>query len=367
MPATVIASVTAVPRSPIIGSENRLTAFEPGRCLMDSSTSIQPAQNAAPDRTAVARGGKVLVTGANGFVGGYVVRGLLEQGYEPVLLVRDTRAAAGRLRQDVADRCLLIAGDLSADGPLRQAASGCRAAVHLVGIIEEHASRGQTFERVHVEGTRRVIEACLSAGIERYIHMSALGTRPDAVSRYHQSKWRAETIVRDSPLKWTIFRPSLIHGPEGDFMRMMKFFCTSLRQPVMPYFGSGNTRIQPVSVRDVATCFVAALSKPETIGSTYDLGGPARYTWREFYDICAEIIAGHRRLKVPVPVPLARFLARRIVPLTPSFLMPHKFNEAQIQMSQEDSVCETGPVERDFGLKPREFRGELAEYASRIP
>src|SRR5690606_9197191 len=133
----------------------------------------------------------------------------------------------------------------------------------------------------------------------RYIHMSALGTRPDAVSRYHQTKWEAEEIVRGSELDWTIFRPSLIHGPDGEFMRMMKFFCTSrVRQPVMPYFGSGNTLIQPISVRDVATIFVRALTLPATIRQTYELGGPERFTWKELYDVCALAIIGRTRRKV---------------------------------------------------------------------
>jgi uncharacterized protein YbjT (DUF2867 family) len=311
-------------------------------------------------------GGKVLITGASGFVGGYVVRELLNRGYEPVCLARDTGAAARRFPAELAGRCLFVAGDLFEASTLAEAAHACRAAIHLVGIIDEHPDRDQTFERIHIEGTRCLIDACISAGVERYVHMSALGSRPNAVSRYHQTKYEAEMAVRGSPVNWTIFRPSLIHGPEGEFMRMMKFFCTSLRQPVMPYFGSGNARLQPVSVRDVAACFVSCLSRPATIRQVYELGGLDRYTWREFYDVCAEILAGHRRVKMPVPVLLAKCLARTVVPLTPSFLMPYKFSVDQIQMSQEDNICDIGPVEREFGLKLRDFRIELAEYAGRI-
>lgn len=310
---------------------------------------------------------RVLLSGASGFVGGYVLRELVGQGYRPVCVVRRPDEMAARLESATAECCEIRTGDLFDPASLQAAAEGCGGAIHLVGIIEEKRDAGVTFERVHVEGTRRIVDACVGAGVQRYVHMSALGSRPNAVSRYHQTKFEAETIVRASPLKWTIFRPSLIHGPEGEFMRMMKFFCTSWRQPVMPYFGSGTTRIQPVSARDVAACFVAALSKPQTIGKTYDLGGPGRYTWREFYDVCAEAIVGRRRLKVPVPVWVAKLMARTIVPLTPSFLMPYKFNTDQIQMSQEDNVCDIAPIEHDFGLKLRDFREELAEYAQRIP
>ncbi len=317
---------------------------------------------------ATERNVRVLLTGAGGFVGGYVLRELLDRGYRPVCIVRRPPDLAARLPAEIAVRCEIGAGDLFDTPALLRAAAGCAAAIHLVGIIEEKPAQLVTFERIHVEATRCVLDACRASGIRRYVHMSALNSRPDAPSRYHKTKWQAEELVRESGTEWTIFRPSVIHGPDGEFMRMMKFFCTGgLRQPVMPYFGSGNARLQPVSVRDVATCFVAALSRPETIGKTYDLGGPAAYTWREVYDICAEAIVGHRRLKMPVPVFVARLMARTIVPLTPSFLMPHKFNVEQVQMSQEDNICDIGPVERYFGIRLREFREELREYANRIP
>jgi hypothetical protein len=76
---------------------------------------------------------------------------------------------------------------------------------------------------------------------------------------------------------------------------------------------------------------------------------------------------GHRRLKLPVPVGPAKCLARTVVPMVPGFLMPYKFNVAQVEMSQEDNVCDPGPAERAFGFRPRDFRAELAEYANHIP
>ena len=214
--------------------------------------------------------GKVMVTGASGFVGGYVVRELTDRGYEPVCLVRSPDRLARRLGGPIPSQLTTVVGDLFDEDALHTAAHGCRAAIHLVGMVEEQPKRGRTFERIHVEGTRNVLAACGAAGVQRYAHMSALGSRPHAASRYHRTKWQAEELVRQAPLAWTIFRPSVIHGPEGEFMRMMKFFCTSrLRQPVMPYFGRGASRLQPVSVLDIAACFVRCLSLPETMGQTY--------------------------------------------------------------------------------------------------
>jgi NADH dehydrogenase len=197
--------------------------------------------------------------------------------------------------------------------------------------------------------------------------MSALGTRPSAVSRYHQTKWAAEEYVRSSGLEWTIFRPSVIHGPDGEFMELMQTFACGWLPPVWPYFGAGENKLQPVSVRDVAYCFVDALHRPETIGKTFELGGPKAYTWKQLYQSCKRIIPCAKRWKplVGQPVPIAKLLAMTVMktPLVPAKL---KFNVAQVQMSQEDSVCESTPIERTFGIKLRHFEEELATYADLI-
>ncbi len=312
-------------------------------------------------------GQKVLVTGATGFVGGYLVGELLRKEYLPVCVVRRPSLLMEKFSDQQRERILPVPGDLFDLPALTCAAQGCAAVIHLVGIIEEKPAAGQTFDRIHVESTRNVIEACSRVGVRRYVHMSALGARPDAPSRYHQTKWLAEQAVRESGLDWTIFRPSLIHGPDGEFMRMMKFFCTArLRQPVMFYFGRGETRLQPVSVKDVAACFVKSLKMPETIGQVYELGGPERLTWRQLYDICALSIVGRRKLKLPVHPAVATLLARAIVPLVPSVLMPYKFNADQVCMSQEDNICEHEAAEKIFGIRFADFREELAQYADLI-
>jgi uncharacterized protein YbjT (DUF2867 family) len=330
-----------------------------------TAPSETPAPAEAREHTAAP--GKVLVTGGSGFVGRYVVRELIARGCEPVCVVRSREKLLRLLPEEQHGHVRTVIGDLRDAAALARAAEGCPAAIHIVGIIAERRLAGQTFERVHVEGTRQVVRACMKAGATRYVHMSALGSRPNAVSRYHQTKWAAEEMVRQSPLQWTIFRPSVIHGPDGEFIEMMKFFSTSkVRQPIMPYFGSGTAMLQPVSVRDVAFCFVKCLAMPETIGKVFELGGPERFTWKQLYDTCAEAIAGHRRLKLPVPVPVAKVLARTIMPFAPSLLVPYRFNVDQVIMSQEDSICDTGPVEKTFGIRLRDFRSELSFYADQI-
>lgn len=331
--------------------------------MTDAPTSENPA-TAEPAQGSPTR---VLLTGATGFVGRGVLRELVTRGHHPVCLVRDVerlRLQASRLGSD---RFEAVPGGLFDDAALTKAATGADAAIHLVGIIFEHPLAGQTFQRIHVKGTQRIVDACKAAGIRRIVHMSALGARPRAASEYHRTKWIAECLVRESGLDWTLFRPSVIHGPDGEFMCMMKTLVGSVGMPVIPYFGDGQAKLQPVSVKDVAHCFVAALSQPETIGQTYELGGPEVMTWKELYRICRDTLPGAKRWKPMIgqPVWAAKLMAHTMMklPILPQLL---RFNADQVVMSQEDSVCDTAPVEKTFGIKLRDFRRELHNYAALI-
>ncbi len=356
---------------------------EPGRQPESNNTSRPDTATSAPSAQAQAVPpeppfpARVFLTGASGFVGRAVVRELIARGHLPVCLVRDRQRFVSSLPELPADRVETAAGDLFDADALARAAEGAEAAIHLVGIIAETRMRGQTFERIHVEGTRRVVDACKSAGVKRYVHMSALGTRLNAISEYHRTKWAAENCVRDSGLDWTIFRPSVIHGPGSEFMRLMKtMVCKAVVPalgfipapfPVIPYFGDGQARLQPIHVKDVAHCFVAALRQPETIGETYELGGPEAMTWKELYRTCRESIPGAKQWKPMVgqPVWAAKLTAMTVMklPILPPLL---RFNVGQVQMSQEDSVCDTAPIERTFGIRLRDFREELRAYAWQI-
>jgi len=317
----------------------------------------------------------VMLTGATGFVGRAVVRELLAKGLRPVCLVRSAEKLRAQHREVDPKRFTPIVGSLKDRGALREAAEQSQAAIHLVGIIVARPLRGQTFAAIHNRGTVYVVDAVQQAGIRRYAHMSALGTRAGAVSPYHRTKWAAEEYVRRSGLDWTIFRPSLIHGPEGEFMQLMKRFMCGFVPPVIPYFGSGQAKVQPVSVKDVAACFVRSLAEPETIGREIPLGGHKAQSWVELYNACRALMPGAKHWKpiVSQPVSIAKFtatlgqplmaLAETIVPSMRVF----RFDAGQVAMSQEDSTCDHTIAERAFGLQMSSFEDELASYADRIP
>lgn len=166
--------------------------------------------------------------------------------------------------------------------------------IHLVGIIREQGR--QTFELVHFEGTKNIVDLAKKAGIKKYVHMSSLGTRPDARSRYHKTKWKAEEYVRSSGLTYTIFRPSIIFGENGEFVdtlaRLIRYV------PIVPAIKSG--KFQPVHVSDVAECFVRALDAEETNGRTIPVVGPEQLTLKEIIEEMCESM-GKKRLIVSVP------------------------------------------------------------------
>ena len=307
--------------------------------------------------------GRVMVTGASGFVGSAVVEELLARNYAVVALVNRHPLKVGT------GQATTVQGDLFDNRALDQAMRGCDAVIHLVGIIMEKPIHGITFERIHFQGTNSVVDAAKRNGVKRFVHMSALGTRPDAVSNYHKTKFAAEEYLRASGLEWTIIRPSLIHGPRGEFMQMEAKWARMKAPPFlfMPYFGAGMLgrrgagKLQPVYVGDVARAFVDALEKRRTIGEVYPLAGPNQMTWPQMHHTASQAIVGRKRATMAVPVWYARALAS-----APGLRAMLPFNRDQIIMSQEDNTADITKVKDDFGWNPLPFEATLKMYAAKI-
>ena len=224
----------------------------------------------------------ILVTGGTGFVGQEVVAELLRLGQRVRLLVRNPEKAS---RLPFARQVEFAKGDVLQPESLPAAMTGVKVVIHLVGFIIETPKI--SYEQGHFEATRNVLAAARQAGVARWIQMSAAGTRPHARSRYHQTKWRAEELVRQSGLDWTIFRPSLIYGyDERD--RLLNLLKRVLSPPLdvltlysVGLINGGEPKVQPVSVREVARCFAAAPGTPDSVDKTFDLVGPEAMSWRE--------------------------------------------------------------------------------------
>jgi nucleoside-diphosphate-sugar epimerase len=305
--------------------------------------------------------GNVFVTGASGFVGSAVVAALLDRGHGVTALVHRRPIADGRVRN--------VTGDLFDAAALVEELRGATAIVHLVGVIAERPSKGITFDRVHDQGTAALVRAAVAAGVRRFVYLSAQGARPDAPAAYHRTKFAAEQHVRSADLDWTILRPSLVHGPAGEFTRMLAGWARGRSPPYlfMPYFGAGplglghRYQVQPIHVDDVARAVVDALERPTTIGQTIPLGGPDRMTWPQMYRTAAEAIVGRRRPVVAIPAWYAKLLTH----VVPRPLLP--FGRSEVLMSQEDNVCDPAAMTAAFGWPPRPFGETVRAYAPTIP
>lgn len=286
---------------------------------------------------------RVLITGATGFVGRAVCEAVVREGHSVRGMARGSRSQ--NLETPDAGMDWFRGSVLSPDD-LRRALQGCDAVIHLVGIIGEIGD--QTFERVHQEGTFRVVEAALSSGVRRMIHMSALGTRPAAVSRYHQTKWAAEEAVRGSGLDWTVFRPSVIYGPGDGFVNL--FARMSRWSPVLPVIGRGTALLQPVSVDGVARAFARALDSKAAVRQTYDLCGPDRLTLPQVLQAILRATR-RRRMIVCIPRSLAWYPTAVLEQLFPRILRrPAPLSRDQILMLEEDNVGNPEAAEREFQI-----------------
>lgn len=239
----------------------------------------------------------VCVIGGSGFVGRHLCRQLAAQGWRVRVPTRDRERAKALILLPTVD---VVEADVHDPAGLARASAGCDVVINLVGVL--HDGRGKRgFRAAHIELARNVVEACRSNGIRRLLQMSAVGAAVDAPSAYLRSKGEAERIVRESGLDWTIFRPSVIFGPEDGFLNLFAALARVL--PVMA-LACPDARFQPVYAGDVAAAFVRALEDDRSIGCSHDLCGPKRYTLRELVAWTARM-TGHPRPVIGLNAPLS--------------------------------------------------------------
>ena len=303
----------------------------------------------------------ILVTGASGFVGSHLVPTLLAAGHNVVALVRTPESGElvkARVRADDRDRIEVRLGDVTKPASLEPVMAGVDAVVHLAAIPRDF-NRGADLRLVNTEGTRAVIAAMSKAGVRRLVHMSAMGVEDDPDLHYASSKARAEALVRDSGLAWTILKPSLQFG-EGDGFFNIIAGLVRLSPGLVPVPGKGSARFQPIHSDDVATVTVRVLDDPTAAGGTYELGGPRYWTYRE---ITAEVLRalGKRRLILPMPIPLIRLVAGGAELLHLAFPVATD----QLRQLRLDNIGPLKLIQTRFGFEPRPMEGSLGYLRNR--
>jgi NADH dehydrogenase len=281
----------------------------------------------------------ILVTGGTGFVGGHVVAALRRAGKGVRCLVRDVRRAE---KPELAG-CELARGDMTDPASLRAAVEGAEGVVHLVAIRQ---GREDQFERIMSRGTRDLVAAAEAAGVRRFVLMSALGLdeRTKDLVPYYRAKWAMEQAVAESALPFVSFRPSFVFGTDGGMLPTFRKLARLA--PVTAIPGSGEQRIQPIWVDDVASYFARALDDDVPTGTTYELGGPDVISWNELWDRLKDVL-GMRRPSVHVPMSLMRvnaLVTERLpgnLPLTRDLLK---------MMEAGDNVVADDAAARTFGL-----------------
>jgi NADH dehydrogenase len=208
---------------------------------------------------------RVLVLGGSGFVGRHVCEKLARLGWQITVPTRRAVNAAG---VQSLPGLTVIEASVHKEADLARLMPGHDAVVNLVAVLHGNEER---FESVHVDLPGKIASAMKKAGVQRLVHISALGADPQGPSMYQRSKARGETVLHNAGLQLTVLRPSVIFGAEDKFLNL--FADLQAIAPFMPLAGSG-TRFAPVWVADVASAVAACLQKPDTIGQTYELCGP---------------------------------------------------------------------------------------------
>ena len=317
----------------------------------------------------------ILVIGGAGFVGRHLVAALAARGARVTVPTRQRERAKHLLPLPTVD---VLTADANDPATLARLVRGRDAVVNLAGVLhsrrgrpgERSAGYGPDFARAHVALPRAIVAACQAAGVRRVVHMSALGADPQGPSAYLRSKGDGEQAVLAAPsLVATVFRPSVIFGPEDGFLNL--FAAMARLMPVLPLI-CPQARFQPVYVGDVAQAFVAALEDREPAGARHDLCGPRVYTMRELAQYVCKV-TGRRRLLVGLPDAATRLLARgweltpfpaftrdnlasMSVPNTSDAPMPYGIRPVAMESLAPTWLAPAGPRERYAGLRVRARR-----------
>tara|TARA_B100000686_G_scaffold354748_1_gene466917 strand:- start:6197 stop:7141 length:945 start_codon:yes stop_codon:yes gene_type:complete len=298
----------------------------------------------------------IVVLGAAGFLGRYVVSLLVNRGYIVRAGVRNPDKARhllvmGRLRQVIIYPCNIIDSN-----DVNDIVNGADIVINLVGILSEN--KKQNFINVHLNGAINIANACNQNKIKSLTHVSALAIDKSSKSIYAKTKLEAEKNIKSIFNNTIIIRPSVIFGPEDNFTN--KFAKMALISPFMPLINKGLTKFQPVSVLDVAKAIEIVILDKIHIGNIYNLGGPEIFTFKEIISLILESIE-KEKLYINISFPLAKIMA-----ILTNFLPNAPITLDQVILLKNDNIVTSKSKGfSELGIKPSSMKVMIKKYLSR--
>lgn len=285
---------------------------------------------------------RVLLPGIAGFVGKAVARHLIAQDHEVIGIVRSERDKKELFAHD---KIQMVIGDVTKPGELTPELPAFDACIYLPGLLREFPQKGVTFQSVHADGVRNLIDVATAKRATRWVQMSALGVGRGHSTGYYDTKLQGETHVKSSGLNWTIFRPSVVfseeYDPKPNFVSELGDLIR--KSPIIPILGDGLYRLQPVALDVLAKAMVDSLEQPETFGRTYEVGGPAKLSYVEIIKAIASAQGMSRKPMVRIPFAPVRMIAT----LLDRFAF-FPVTRGQITMLQHENIVEDVRKQQEF-------------------
>lgn len=299
----------------------------------------------------------ITIIGGTGFLGRYVVTRLAKAGYALRVVGRHPTTAEHLKTAGDIGQIVLLPGDLARPESLAPHIEGAYGVINLVGVLFE--SGRQNFTNLHAQGAEKLALMAKEAGVERFIHISALGIEKAAESNYARTKLLGERAVLAAFPEATILRPSIMFGAEDNFYNqfaVMANFC-----PVMPVIGGGHTKFQPVYVDDVAAAIETCLEQLDVRGETFELGGPRAYTFREILEFIMQTTGKQRRL-LALPFDVSTFMSFMAQYLP----APFRFTRDQVRLLKHDNTVSANAKNfMHLGIAPMAVEVIVPHYLAR--
>lgn len=305
--------------------------------------------------------GLVTVFGGSGFIGRYAVRALARAGWRVRVATRRPNLHPELRVMGEVGQIQLAQANVRMAASVERALDEATACVNLVGALYEQGP--QRFQSLHAMAPKTIAEAAARLGVERLVHVSALGADDESPSKYARTKAMGEAAVRQALPGAMIVRPSIVFGPEDSFFN--RFGAMAATSPVLPLIGGGLTRFQPVYAGDVGAAIAAALDQPAARGQTFELGGPAVYTFRQLMELVLKETL-RRRWLAPIPFPVAKVLGT-VGDLASALPFPPPITSDQVELLKADNVAEHGlPGLAALGVPATALEAVLPTYMWRF-